>query len=250
VMGREGVTEATQQLLERLQAGLEITDPEARKEYIDSFIGGAVLGGTLAPVGRAFERGGAKRQAAAADRAEALQRSSEQLQQQKTQEEAAAQALEAERQSPAYATKLGTDYEALLKDYQAKRSVLKDPGKNATPEEKAVYKEAKAEVSALYDQLAELTPEYRRTKPIRAQEAEKARIAGMSPYDYMLEQTGEVSSAPTPKGTADLAGYYEQQIANPQQEVMDYAAKQLQLANTQQLANEKEPTLAAKDYVA
>jgi hypothetical protein len=249
-MGREGVTEATQQLLERLQAGLEITDPEARKEYIDSFIGGAVLGGTLAPVGRAFERGGAKRQAAAADRAEALQLSSEKLQQQRTQEEAAAQALEAERQSPAYATKLGTDYEALLKDYQAKRSVLKDPGKNATPEEKAVYKEAKAEVSALYDQLAELTPEYRRTKPIRAQEAEKARIAGMSPYDYMLEQTGEVSSAPTPKGTADLAGYYEQQIANPQQEVMDYAAKQLQLANTQQLANEKEPTLAAKDYVA
>ena len=250
VMGREGVTEATQQLLERLQAGLEITDPEARKEYIDSFIGGAVLGGTLAPAGRAFERGGAKRQAAAADRAEALQRSSEQLQQQRTQEEAAAQALETERQSPEYATKLGTDYEALLKDYQTKRSVLKDPGKNATPEEKAVYKEAKAEVSALYDQLAELTPEYRRTKPIRAQEAEKARIAGMSPYDYMLEQTGEVSSAPTPKGTADLAGYYEQQIANPQQEVMDYAAKQLQLANAQQLANEKAPEIAAKDYVA
>jgi hypothetical protein len=188
VMGREGVTEATQQLLERLQAGLDITDPEARKEYIDSFIGGAVLGGTLAPVGRAFERGGAKRQAAAADRAEALQRSSEQLQQQRTQEEAAAQALETERQSPEYATKLGTDYEALLKDYQAKRSVLKDPGKNATPEEKAVYKEAKTEVSALYDQLAELTPEYRRTKPIRAQEAEKARIAGMSPEEYALQQ--------------------------------------------------------------
>jgi hypothetical protein len=188
VMGREGVTEATQQLLERLQAGLEITDPEARKEYIDSFIGGAVLGGVLAPAGRAFERGGAKRQAAAADRAEALQLSSEKLQQQRTQEEAAAQALETERQSPEYAIKLGTDYEALLKDYQAKRSVLKDPGKNATPEEKAVYKEAKAEVSALYDQLAELTPEYRRTKPIRAQEAEKARIAGMSPEEYALQQ--------------------------------------------------------------
>jgi hypothetical protein len=188
VMGREGVTEATQQLLERLQAGLEITDPEARKEDIDSFIGGAVLGGVLAPAGRAFERGGAKRQAAAADRAEALQLSSEKLQQQRTQEEAAAQALETERQSPEYAIKLGTDYEALLKDYQAKRSVLKDPGKNATPEEKAVYKEAKAEVSALYDQLAELTPEYRRTKPIRAQEAEKARIAGMSPEEYALQQ--------------------------------------------------------------
>jgi len=228
-MGREGVTEATQQLLERLQAGLEITDPEARKEYIDSFIGGAVLGGTLAPVGRAFERGGAKRQTAAADRAEALQRSSEQLQQQRTQEEAAAQALEAERQSPAYATKLGADYEALLKDYQAKRSVLKDPGKNATPEEKAVYKEAKAEVSALYDQLAELTPEYRRTKPIRAQEAEKARIAGMSPEEYALQQaqaqqvtTGETTDV----GVADPFATLPSREAIYAQQRIDLAKQQ------------------------
>jgi hypothetical protein len=52
---REGLTEAAQQSLERLQAGLNITDAEARKEYFDSFIGGFVLGGTLAPVGRYLE---------------------------------------------------------------------------------------------------------------------------------------------------------------------------------------------------
>ena len=52
---REGLTEAAQQSLERLQAGLNITDAEARKEYFDSFIGGAVLGGTLAPIGRYLE---------------------------------------------------------------------------------------------------------------------------------------------------------------------------------------------------
>jgi hypothetical protein len=242
VMGREGVTEATQQLLERLQAGLEITDPEARKEYIDSFIGGAVLGGVLAPAGRAYERGGAKRQAAAADRAEALQLSSEQLQQQKAQEEAAAQALEAEKQTPEYAIKFTKDYQDLLQQYQDKRKVLKDPGKNATPEEKAVYKEAQAEVSALYAQLGELTPEYRELK-------DKARIAQLTPQEYMLEQTGEVSSAPTPKGTPDLAGYYEQQIAVPGQALTDYAKKQITLANTQGLANEKDPTDAAQDYV-
>jgi hypothetical protein len=242
VMGREGVTEATQQLLERLQAGLEITDPEARKEYIDSFIGGAVLGGVLAPAGRAFERGGAKRQAAAADRAEDLQRRTEQAQQQKAQEEAAAQALEAEKQKPEYAIKFTKDYQDLLQQYQDKRKVLKDPGKNATPEEKAVYKEAQAEVSALYAQLGELTPEYRQLK-------EKARIAQLTPQDYMLEQTDEVSSAPTPKGTPDLAGYYEQQIAVPGQALIDYAKKQITLANTQGLANEKDPADAAQDYV-
>jgi NifU-like protein involved in Fe-S cluster formation len=69
-MTREGLTEATQQSLERLQAGLQITDPEARKEYIESFIGGAVLGGAVAPFGRAFERGSAKSQAREAQRLE------------------------------------------------------------------------------------------------------------------------------------------------------------------------------------
>ena len=240
-MGREGVTEAAQQVLERLQAGLAIDDPEARKEYIDSFIGGAVLGGALAPAGRALERGGAKRQAAAADRAEALQRSSELSQQQRAQEEAAAQELERERQSPEYAVKLGTDYETLLKDYQDKRKVLKDPGKNATPEEKAVYKEAKTEVSALYDKLAELTPEYRRTKSIREQEAEKQkqelekqRIAGLTPEDYMLEQMGQQDQGIRASGRKTNKGQlFEAEAPAPapvDTTLQDYAAEQLTAA--------------------
>lgn len=56
-MGAEGITEAGQQVLERLQAGLKINDPAARKEYWDSFVGGAVLGGALSPAGRYVERG-------------------------------------------------------------------------------------------------------------------------------------------------------------------------------------------------
>jgi hypothetical protein len=233
VMGREGVTEATQQLLERLQAGLAITDPEARKEYVDSFIGGAVLGGVLAPAGRAFERGGAKRQAAAADRAEALQLSSEQLQQQKAQEEAAAQALETERQSPEYATKLGTDYEALLNDFQTKQKALKDPGKNATPEEKEVYAERKAEVSGLYKQLEELTPEYRRTKPIREQELEKQRIAGMTPEDYMLEQMSQQTGIQAAGRKTNKGQLFEAEAPAPapvDTTLQDYAAEQLTAA--------------------
>jgi hypothetical protein len=52
----EGLTEAAQQSLERLQAGLTMTDEAARDEYLESFIGGAVLGGVLAPPGRYLER--------------------------------------------------------------------------------------------------------------------------------------------------------------------------------------------------
>jgi hypothetical protein len=53
----EGTTEAGQQFLERLQAGLNLTDQQARDEYFDSFIGGAVLGGTLGVPGTYLERG-------------------------------------------------------------------------------------------------------------------------------------------------------------------------------------------------
>jgi len=56
IAGIEGGTEAAQQFLERLQAGLNISDEEARKEYFESFIGGAVLGGTVGVGGRAYER--------------------------------------------------------------------------------------------------------------------------------------------------------------------------------------------------
>ena len=248
-------TEIAQQMLERWQAGLSLTDPDAMKEYGET----AYQVGLLAPlggVGRVSERSGARDQMAEKAKAEEQQKRAARLQQEQTalakqqaDEEAAAQELEKEKQTPEYAVKLGAEYEALLKDFQDKRTVLKDPGKNATPEQKVEYAERKAEVSELNKKLMELTPEYRRTKPIREQEAEKARIAGLSPYDYMMEQTGEVSSAPTPKGKPDLEGYYEQQIAVPDQNLQDYAKKQVALANTQGFANEKEPRDAAQDYV-
>ena len=60
--GVEGATEVGQQFLERLQAGLNISDQQAKDEYFDSFIGGAVLGGTLAVPGTYLERGATVRQ--------------------------------------------------------------------------------------------------------------------------------------------------------------------------------------------
>ena len=68
--GMEGLTEAGQQVLERLQAGLAINDAKARDEYFDSFIGGAVLGGVIAPGGRYIERAGEQGKQQAAQRAE------------------------------------------------------------------------------------------------------------------------------------------------------------------------------------
>jgi hypothetical protein len=69
--GIEGATEAGQQFFERLQAGLNIADEDARKEYLDSFIGGAVLGGIASPAGVYGTRGQAKGVVEKADQAKA-----------------------------------------------------------------------------------------------------------------------------------------------------------------------------------
>lgn len=61
-MGAEGITESAQQVLERMQAGLNLTDEKARDEYFQSLIGGAVLGGALSPAGRFVERSGERTQ--------------------------------------------------------------------------------------------------------------------------------------------------------------------------------------------
>jgi hypothetical protein len=98
VAGVEGLTESAQQVLERLQAGLSLTDKEARDEYLDSFMGGAILGGTLAVPGRFAERSGIK--AKAAD-AEAQEQKTARAALEQQQEEARA-AEEARRKTPEY----------------------------------------------------------------------------------------------------------------------------------------------------
>lgn len=60
-MTGEGLTEAGQQVLERMQAGLSIADAEARREYLESFVGGAALGGVFALPGQAIERATARK---------------------------------------------------------------------------------------------------------------------------------------------------------------------------------------------
>ena len=57
-IGAEGFEEVAQDVMERAQAGLSIADPEARKEYVDQFIGGAVLGGVLGVPGKYIQRSG------------------------------------------------------------------------------------------------------------------------------------------------------------------------------------------------
>lgn len=93
--GIEGATEVGQQFLERLQAGLNISDQQARDEYFDSFIGGAVLGGTLAVPGTYLERGATVRQGS---QMEQEQRRQAMLDRQRAEQEAQQKAALEQRQ--------------------------------------------------------------------------------------------------------------------------------------------------------
>jgi hypothetical protein len=246
-MGREGITEVAQQTLERLQAGLNIADPEARKEYIDSFIGGAVLGGTLAPAGRYIERSGAQTQAAKAEREER----SVLAQQAAEQQRVAEQAAEAQRQTPDHALRVGQEYDTLLAEFQARKAALKTPGKDATPVEKAEYADAQKAIKEINAQLKDIVPEYRRTAPIRARAAqeqaaaaEEARVAGLSPEEYAAEQASAQQGVGVPKKVAPVEGdpFAMAQRVDP---VQEYVAQQKALADQQMITP---PTVA--DYAS
>ena len=66
--GIEGLTEAGQQVFERMQAGLDMMDEQARGEYLDNFIGGATLGGLFGAGSRIGAQGRAKNTVATEDR--------------------------------------------------------------------------------------------------------------------------------------------------------------------------------------
>jgi hypothetical protein len=205
----EGLTEAMQQYFERLQAGLDTMSPEARSEYIDNFVGGAVLGGTIAPAGRYFERGEIKQQAAAAtnrDRAAESARIA--------QEQAAQDAAEAERRkTPAYLGELEQRWQAAQQKRAELQAAVQAVPKGEFQKEDAA--EARAALSAFMT-----SPEWQETRKeygaargaIEQNKALRAQMAGQQ--DPLAGRPGE--SLPTDASAAvPIEAYAERLKANP-----------------------------------
>lgn len=233
-MGREGLTETAQQVLERVQAGLEIADPEARKEYIDSFIGGAALAGVGAPAGRYIERSAAKTQAA--DAQQARIREKRMADEAVAKEEAAAK--EAEKQTPEYALKVEQDYLAA----EQQKAALKAQIKKGTKEEplneadKAFNADINAQLKALQPTVKELGQEFNRTAKVREQAKEQARVENLTPEEFMLEQTmrGEGMQA-TGRAAGERGALFEREaapVAPVDTSVQDYATGQIEAARS------------------
>ena len=186
-MTAEGLTEAGQQVFERLQAGLSLTDPEARKEYLDNFIGGAVLGGVVAPAGRYMERGREQAQVEQTQQAEAAQAATVQQQQEAT----AAQQKQIADADPAYAAKLRADYVAANVEMQRLNEAVKALSAEKDPLSIADAKDARAARDAYAKEtMKPLVDEIRRVrelhptvsfKPAAAAPAAPAAVATATP---------------------------------------------------------------------
>jgi hypothetical protein len=230
-------TEVAQQMLERAQAGLSLSSPDALKEYGETAYQVSLLA-PLGAAGRVVDRSGA--------RLEIRQKQEDEM------ANARRQATEAEAQKLAdMKAREGTPEYALevqqqLNDILAKRAELDKVANAKTAEGDLLGEQAKRDARAERkkligdDETKRLISEYNRLKgtgiyeQIAAQEAadkEKARVEGLSPMDYLLEGTDTVSSKKTKAVAPDLGGYYEQQVAMPgdaaKTAVTDLAEQQL-----------------------
>lgn len=232
-MGAEGITEASQQFFERLQAGLSLTDEKARDEYWQNLVGGAVLGGALAPAGRYVERG----QIADRQAKERRAQEAELVKQQVAETDRLKAEQEAYKQTPDFLKDVSQRWDALqtqLKELDARASAK--PAKNDLAAQ-ADVKEARQERDALKkaDETQQLVADYRVAKPrldaLKAEE-EQARITeeGMQAPGAQAELFG----VPTPTDRTPLAQIKE---LTPRIKELDDKIKAAQKAgDTQQLA--------------
>ena len=155
-------TEITQQMLERAQAGLSLSSPDALKEYGET----AYQVGLLAPlgaVGRLSERSGARMDVAAKQEADAAQAATVQQQQ----EAAAAQKKATDDADPNYAIKLRADYVAANVEMQRLNQAVKALSAEKDPLSVADAKDArKARDAYAKETMQPLVDEIRRVRQL------------------------------------------------------------------------------------
>lgn len=203
-MSVEGLTEAGQQFFERMQAGLNLTDEKARNEYWDSLVGGAVLGGTLAPAGRYMERGAEK------SRLDVERRNATATAETQQREEARLAAEEKAKQDAAYkqTDQYALDLEKKYNDIETRYAELNTAATAKVDKNdlagQAAKKAAKAERDALKNapETKAVVTEYLSTKAkrdqLKAAEDEKAAAEAKAKEDAAMMQV--------PGAQADLFG--------------------------------------------
>lgn len=194
-------TEVAQQMLERLQAGLPLTDESALEEYGET----AYQVGLLAPIGaagRVVERGEAQRQI----ELKSQEKAAETFKRQREEAKAAEAAAEAQKQTPEYAIQFATEHEALQKEYDDLGAQLKQklPAGASFADRQAV-EDLKKRRAELKEQLIGQAAEYNRVKPL----IEKLR----------QQQEAQAAQAAKDAQAAQQQRMQEEQLAGPMQQL-------------------------------
>lgn len=199
-------TEVTQQMLERYQAGLDITSPDALKEYGEV----AYQAGLLAPIGgagRFATKSGAREQVAAKAREE---------------EEVARVAEEQRKQTPEYRAELETQRNDLQGRITEIQSVLKDPRLD-----KEAVEEGKKEIRDLQTSLKEIVGELK-TAGAPAEETPAFSIDQAIAERKAQEEAEATKNAEAEKVKQDSEGFIKEHQALSS--TVDYLQTKLQNA--------------------
>jgi Large polyvalent protein associated domain 38 len=165
-------TEVAQQMLERYQAGLSLTDADAQKEYMQT----AYQVGLLAPIGAAgryVDRGGARTKIEATQQAESAKAA-----------KAALDAENARKQTPEYLQELVTNYDT----FKAKRDDLSAQIKQLGTEKKGASKEdardIEAQIKALREQKKTAQKEFAPFEKEYGERSAEIRAVAAVPSEY------------------------------------------------------------------
>lgn len=226
-------TEIAQQMLERAQAGLSLTDKDALEEYGRT----AYQVGLLAPLGaagRLSSKAGAKQEVAA-----------KQTEEQNIAATTAVKEAEAAATAPEALTQLDEKYKAAQQQMATMQQDLVKPAKGATLEEKAAYIEAKKDFDTFRkEEFMPLKQKYEKRKPLidKIQDDRQAALEA---------QTGAEQPTAPRYATTDIPGAapYSQQPVVRLMEQQDNLRQQFsQIENRLAAATPEEYTQIHPEY--
>jgi hypothetical protein len=198
--GLEVPTEVIQQMLERAQAGLDLTSDDALAEYGEAAYGAALVGGPFGAAGRVGQRSIARSEAeqkALAEQAAEEAKTAEETRLAKEAEEAAKEAEEAEKATPGYRLKINEQLVEKKDRLRELEQLLKD---KTTDED--VKDEAKTEAKQLRKELGDLTKQMKESMtkagiaPI-VESALKRQKTQIEQQQTIVDDFGNVISADT-----------------------------------------------------
>jgi predicted transcriptional regulator len=247
-MGIEGLTEAGQQIFERAQAGLSITDPEARQEYFDNFIGGAVLGGLVGLPGRYVERGHAQ---ARYDMGEAAKQQTAQQEQLKLDALAAAEE-EKKKSSPEYFQTLSTEYKAAERAKSELAAQKRDVKKGSETEtaDRLHNKEIEAQISQMNPGLDALAAEYNNLLKVQPKAEEVAAMptnqVALAVGDTLDNPLGNFTKEELASRAPTVAKYIDAQRKNAGKPALEtYSIEDIRNAMPNQLPEAEQADLSS-----